>query len=132
MKFKKLISILICICLLQVFPFTNAYAGKENEKPAQFASNLRAELVKLGTGKDTRVEVQLEDNSKVEGYLSEVNYDSFVVTNPSTHTSILVENSRVQKMKGYNLSRTQKIWIGVAIGGGIALLVFWLWLENAD
>ena len=57
-----------------------ALAGTKAEKETKRVEKVRTQIAKLGTGKDALVRVELRDKTKLEGYLSEVGADTFVVT----------------------------------------------------
>jgi hypothetical protein len=79
----------------------------------------------LGVGRDARVTVKLRDNTKLAGYISEVNAESFVVTDLKTGVATNVAYPDVTQVKGNNLSTGAKIAIGAAIVGAIILLILW-------
>ena len=76
---KKICSAALSALLLQA-AIVPAFAKSSAEKDAERAAKVRAQITKLGTGKDARVKLELRDKTKLEGYLSEVGADSFAVT----------------------------------------------------
>lgn len=89
------------------------------------ADKARAGVERAGTGPKARVEVRLRDNTKLKGYVSEADADSFTVTDSKTGAARAVAYSDVAQLKrqGGGLSPTTKavIWGGVAAGVAITL-----------
>ena len=128
--FKKVCSVLLSALLLQAAAVP-AFAGTEAEKEARRAEKVRAQVVKLGTGKDALVRVELRDKTKLEGYVSEVGAESFVVTD-KTGKATTVAYPQVGKAKGNNLSTGAKIAIGIGIGAAVTLLIVFLYIAAHD
>jgi hypothetical protein len=116
---KKLLSITLIGLLFQVAYIPQAHAITKAEKQTQFSEKVKANIVKLGTGKDARIWVKLKDRTKLEGYVSEAGTDTFVITNVKNGTSTIVPYPQVKQVKGNNLSSGTKIAIGV----GVALVL---------
>ena len=120
---KKICSVVLSALLLQaaaVPAFAAASAGKE----ARRAEKVRTQLAKLGTGREARVRVELRDKTKLEGYVSEVGGESFVVTSKAG-VATTVAYPQVGKVKGHNLTTGDKIVIGAGIAAAIILLILW-------
>jgi hypothetical protein len=66
------------------------------------------------------VKVKLRDQTKIEGYISDVGAETFTVTNRKTGG--LPSGKSVQ---GNNLSRGAKIAIGVGIAAGVIFSSLW-------
>jgi len=121
--FKKVCSVLLSALLLQAAAVP-ALAAASAEKEARRAEKVRTQLAKLGTGKDALVRVELRDKTKLEGYVSEVGDESFVITNKAGVATV-VTYPQVKKAQGHNLTTGEKIVIGVGIGVAIVLLILW-------
>jgi hypothetical protein len=107
-----------------------AFAGTKAEKDARRAEKVRTQLAKLGTGKDALVRVELRDKTKLEGYVSEVGAESFVLTDKTGKASTIAY-PQVKKAQGNNLSTGAKIAIGAGVAAAIVLLVIWhMYSEN--
>jgi hypothetical protein len=120
---KKICSVLLSALLLQAAAVP-ALAATSAEKEARRAEKVRTQLAKLGTGTDARVRVELRDKTRLEGYLSELGDESFVITNKAGVATV-VTYPQVKKAQGHNLSTSAKIAIGVGIGIAIVLLILW-------
>lgn len=127
---KKVCSVVLAALLLQaaaVPAFASAGAGKESKR----AEKMRTQLAKLGTGTDARIKLILRDKTKLEGYVSEVGAESFVVTD-SAGKATTVAYPQVSKARGHNLSTGAKIAIGIGIGVGATLLILWLYIVTHE
>ncbi|HJQ35047.1 MAG TPA: hypothetical protein VJ866_23050 [Pyrinomonadaceae bacterium] len=98
------------------------------------ASNTRTQLEKFGTGKNARVKVMLRDKTEVEGYLTEVGEEHFVVSDKAGRATE-VAYSKVEKARGNNPSTGEKLAIGTGLAAAvkrnkipITLCARFLWL----
>ena len=127
---KKVCSVVIAALLLQAAAVP-ALAKSSAEKEARRAEKVRAQLAKLGTGKDALVRLELRDKTRLEGYVSELGAESFVVVNKAG-VATAVAYPQVGKAQGNNLSTGAKIGIGIGIGAAIVLLIIWWDLSHDD
>ncbi len=127
---KKICSVTLAALLLQAAA-APALAKSTAEKESKRVEMVRAKLDKLGTGKDTRVKLELRDKTRLEGYISEAGPESFVVVNKAG-IATTVAHPQVVKAKGHNLSTGAKIAIGIGIGAGVTLLIVLLIAASDD
>ena len=127
---KKVCSVILSALLLQAAAIP-AFAATSAEKEARRAEKVRTQLMKLGTGEDARVKLELRDKTKLEGYISELGGESFVVTNKAG-VATTVAYPQVGKVKGHNLATGDKIVIGIGIGVGVTLLILWLYVVTHE
>jgi hypothetical protein len=118
---KKICSALLSALLLQAAALP-AFAATDAERDARRAEKVRAQISKLGTGRDAVVKVELRDKTKLEGYLSEAGADSFTVTDVEGKPTT-VTYPQVRKAQGNNLSTGTKVVIGAGIGAAVVLLI---------
>jgi hypothetical protein len=131
--FKKIVTITLAALLLHaVAGVQPASARTKEEKLAQRAEKVRAGILKLGAGSDSRVVIKLTNRAKLAGYISEVSNESFVVTDLKTRAATTVAYADVAQVKGQNLSTGAKIAIGIGIGVGLTILVIFLFAMNYD
>ncbi|CAN5540587.1 hypothetical protein BH18ACI1_BH18ACI1_24220 [soil metagenome] len=131
--FKKILSLALVILVINLAFGATAFADAKADKEAKFAAKVRNELAKLGTGTDARVEVKLRDKTKLKGYISQINENSFVVVADDTNTPTEVPYPQTKQVKGNNLSTGAKIAIGVGIGVAIFFVVlFFLVTDNGS
>jgi hypothetical protein len=107
-----------------------ALAGPKVDKESRRAEKVKAGIAKLGVGEDARIAVMLKDKTKLSGYLSQVNDDSFVVNDLKTGASTTVAYTEVTQVQGHNLSTGVKIAIGVGLVV-VLLVVLYLALRSA-
>ena len=88
----------------------------------------RAEISKLGTGK--QVEVKLRDNSKFKGHIIETTEDSFTVADSKSAIARTVAYADVAQVKKVSSGGSWKPW---AILGGVAAgaIVTWIVVKPA-
>lgn len=121
--FKPFVSVIVVAAVLLLGIAGPAHAGDRVDQRARLASKVKAEVAKLGTGEQTRIEVKLRDKSKVSGYVSEAGEAAFAVTDLKTGQTTQVPYDDVSKVKGQNLTTGTKIAIGAAIAVGVVVLV---------
>jgi hypothetical protein len=128
------VRFLLVVCLMLNLAGANpAFAGDLNEKKLtkserkikKRAEKIKKGVNKLGIGKDSVVKVKLRDKNKIEGYISQIDEDSFTVTD-KTGRSTVIEYTKAKQIKGNNLHAG--VWI--AIGVGVAIVVILLIFEN--
>jgi hypothetical protein len=122
--FRKSLTIILAALLIQTLCVQSASAKSKEEERAQLTEKVRLGVLKLGVGRDARVEVTLQRRTKLAGYIREVNDDSFVVASVKTGAATTVAYADVTRVKGHNLSTGAKVGIGIGIGLGIALIAF--------
>lgn len=112
---------------------TNGFALQTNPPPpasqsqtngAKQAAKAKAEVQKRGVGEQSRVEVSLRNGTKVKGYISKIEDNSFEVTDRKSGKVTTIGYSEVAKVKGPGLSEGAKtaLWIGVAAGAVLGIL----------
>jgi len=127
---RRICTVMLSALLLQAAAIP-AFAATGAEKEAMRAEKVRTQIVKLGTGRDARVRVQLRDKTKLEGYLSAADADTFTVTDDAGN-STAVPYPQVKKARGNNLSTGAKIAIGAATDAGVTLLIIWLYIPTPE
>ena len=84
----------------------------------------------MGVGKDAKVEVKLRDNTKLKGYVSGVEEDSFTVTDKTgiERTVAYADVAKVSK-QGNGWSTRTKAIVGTAVAAGA--IIGWVILKPA-
>ena len=98
----------------------------KEEKAAEFAGKVKAGITRLGVGPDARVMVKLRDKTKLNGYVSQIGDESFVVADARTGVTTEVQYPDVARVKGNNLSTGATIAIAVGLAVGATILVLYL------
>ena len=93
---------------------------KEMKKEAKQAAKIRQEVAKRGTGENARAKVELKNNTKLNGYVSEIGDDTFVITTFKTKAATKVAYRDVAHLSGKGLPTGTKVAI---IGGVVIALV---------
>jgi hypothetical protein len=94
---------------------------------------IKTKIAKIGTGEKSKVRVELLNQTKLKGYVSAIDNDSFTVTDKKTGTATKVDYAQVKKvMNGYGLSTAAKIGIGVGIAVPVAIVltIFGIYCSN--
>lgn len=108
------------------FQSVQARAAEEAD-PAEKA---RISVAGMGVGKDARVEVKLRDNTKLKGYVSGVEEDSFTVTDKigTERTVPYADVAKVSK-QGNGWSTRTKAIVGAAAAAGA--IITWIIVKPA-
>jgi hypothetical protein len=105
-------------------------AQAQTAQDAEFAAKARAKVAKIGVGQTGKVEVKLRDQSKVKGYISDMQQDSFTVFERDTGAGRSVAYADVAEVKRPGGGLSAKSWalIGAAAAGAI---VTWIVVKPA-
>jgi hypothetical protein len=125
--FKKNVSLFLAASLLlSIFTAPSALAKTKEEKEAALAAKMKAGVAKLGAGKDTKISVKLRNSTKLKGYVSRIEEESFVIADAKTGPETNVPYGDVTQVKGKNLSTGAIIAISAGVAAGVTLLVIWI------
>jgi hypothetical protein len=91
---------------------------------ALFAERVKLGIARLGTAADARVEVRLQGKTKLQGYISEVTEEPFVVIDAKTGVATAAPYPQVKQVKGQNLSTRTRIAIGLALSAAVLITLF--------
>jgi len=111
---KKLLAFVLAALLINLVCITSAPANPKVDKEMQFASRVKAAILKLGTGPQSRVEVKLREGTKLKGYIAEAGENHFVVVDEKSGAAREVPYPQVKQVKGNNLS--SGAWIAITAG----------------
>lgn len=129
--FKKSFAIVLACLMVQVLCVQPASAKSKEEKQTELTQKVKTGISKLGVGRDARVEIKLQDQTKLAGYISEVKVDAFTITDAKTGAATSVAYADVTKARGQNLSTGAKIGIGIGIGVAVAVITLLIWWQVA-
>lgn len=118
--FRRTVAIMVSSILLCA-SFGSRLVGAQPASGAQLTEGTRAKVRQLSTGRSTRVEVKLQDDTKLKGYITQAGPDSFTLADAKTGTPRTVaytEVTRVQKAGGGLSPLTWGL-----IGGAVAAAV---------
>lgn len=123
--FKKLLALSLVALLINLAGMVTAHATTKEEKQALFAEKVKANVFKLGTGEPARVKVKLRDKTKLAGYISAADGESFTVIDSKTGMATTVAYPQVKSVKGNNMSTGAKIAIGAGIAAAVIFAILW-------
>ncbi len=119
---KKYLSFAV-ICLLLITANASLVSA-QTDKDAALAAKIKANVAERGTGENKRVEVKKKDGTKLKGYISQADEDSFTLIDSTTKQSVEIAYGDVTKVENRK-SKGDKIALGIIIGaaavGGIIL-----------
>jgi hypothetical protein len=93
-------------------------AGVSVDKETERAAKVKADIVKLGTGPQSLVEVKLRNGTRLKGCVKEAAEDHFVIVEENSGASTEVPYAQVKQVKGNNLTKgAEKV---VAVAGALA------------
>ena len=124
---KKLAVVLLSILVavpMGTLQAAVAAAAVKTEDESRMTRKVKAGIAKLGVGPEARVELKLKNKSKLVGYISSVEEDSFSVTDAATGHVTQVPYPDVTKVQGHNLSTRTKIIIAAAIITGVIITLY--------
>ena len=121
---KKSLSLTLSVLLLHAVSLAVLANDNplERARKAQLASEVKAGVKRIGTGKSAVVRVVLDDKSKYHGYITEIAEDYFVVADAKTGATAPIAYPEVKGIKGNNFSTGAKIGIGVAIAAAVVII----------
>ena len=121
---KKSLSLVLSVLLLHAFSLAPLAADTPlaRSRKALLASQVKAGVAHLGTGKFSVIRVVLYDKTRYHGYITEIGEDAFVVADAKTGATAPIEYREVKGIKGNNFSTGAKIGIGIAIAAAIAII----------
>ena len=128
----KTISIcLVVVLLLNTYGLAYPAEPRSDAETAlarntEQAEKIKNEIDRRGKGEKSRVKVRLRDKTEVKGYISEINADSFQVTDEKTGKAATIAYDNVEKVGGRGMSRNTKIGIGVGVGIAAAGIILGL------
>ena len=114
---KKVLALALAAVMLHAFslaPLADE-TPRERAKRALLASEVKAGIGSIGTGRQARVRVRLVDKTEYHGHVAEIADDHFVVADAKTGATAPIRYDEVKGIKGNNLSSGAKIGIGVAV-----------------
>jgi hypothetical protein len=79
-----------------------ASAAQQGQKKLSFTKKVKAAVAKIGTGQETRVEINLGNHTIMKGYISEAKEDEFMLVDPKRSVTVTVPYSQVKVIRGNN------------------------------
>lgn len=120
--FRKTLALMLSGLVILAAVGLNAVRAQTAQDSATI-EKVRAKVTRLGVGRDARVEVRLRDNTKVKGYISAANQDSFTVSDAKTGAAQNVDYADVREVKKSGGGISTKTWIILAGVATAAVIV---------
>lgn len=118
--FKRTLAIMLSgLILSSAFGFARARAQGADAS----AEKARAAVQKLGVGPQSRVEVRLEDGTRLKGSLSAAGDDTFAVTDSKTGASRTVAYADVAKVKRPGGGLSTRSWVIIGAAAVAAIII---------
>ncbi len=118
---------LVLLLVVLVFNFAGGrlvFARTQNDKSAKLTQKIKTKVAKFGTGEKAKVKVELLNQTKIKGYISAIDDDSFTVTDKKTGAATKISYADTKKvMSGNGLSTAAKIGIAVGIAVPVTIIL---------
>jgi hypothetical protein len=132
----KVISFsLAVVLLLQGLVYSQDLQPAVEQPPAsnpQLVEKARMEIQKRGLGEKSRVTVRLRDRTEVKGYISQIEADTFQVTDWKSGQVTTVAYQDVTRIRGGGISTGAKIATGAGVVAGAMIGLGFLGYRNRD
>jgi hypothetical protein len=126
--FKRQLSIAISITLfvtVLITPVTTIGQSTDSSDTARIRSNIE----RLSTERGKKVDIRLRDNTRIKGYISAVDQDTFTVSEPKLGTAQNISYADVLEAKRSG-SGSKKPWF-IFAGVAAAVIVTWVIVKPA-
>lgn len=118
---KKYLTLTLVGLVINLACAASASAGVSVDKEKERAEKVKVDIVKLGTGPQSLLEVKLRNGTRLKGYVKEAAEDHFVIVEENGGASTEVpyaQVKQVKQVKGNNLTKgAEKV---VAVAGALA------------
>jgi hypothetical protein len=114
--FKKVLSLALVVLVMNLVGMRHANGNPVQATGASQIEKIKENIRKLGTGPEARVEVKLQDNRKLKGYIREAGENNFVVVDEKTGAASTVDYAQVKQVKGSNRLTAAKVGFTIAKG----------------
>ena len=118
---KTLTLVLVALLLLTTSLVTTIPAVPAKERDAALAQRIKADV--MGLGRLAHVRVKFKDDTTLEGEISEIAADYFVITESKSHAPTTIAYQQVKQVKRNNLSTGAKVGIGVAVAVAVGIII---------
>ena len=98
-----------------------AIARETNLLESEQAAKAKSEVQKRGIGERSRVKVTLRNKTEVKGYISQIDTNSFDVTDKKSGQSTTIPYEDAMKIRTNGMSIVAKVAIGAAVVAGTVI-----------
>ena len=128
---KPLIHLVISALLLSLVGGHSITAQAKEEVTLKHTTNVKKRIAKLGTGPEAKVQVKLQDKTKLKGYVSKINEDSFVILDTKTNAETNVPYANVTDLKT-KMSTGEVITLSALAAVGAVFLIAFIGSRYVD
>lgn len=121
--FKKYLVLLLIVLMFNLVNARLSFAQTQDS----LTQEVKTKVAKIGTGEKAKVKIELRNETKIKGFVSAIESDSFTVTDKKTGSTTKIEYSQVKKVSRDRMS-TGAI---IAIAGGAAAATVLLLIYRA-
>lgn len=121
---RTLTVVIACVLIVTLGTVSLVSAKPKGDKQRELTEKVKAGILSLGVGPETKVEVTLRDKTRLSGFISEANEESFVVSDSKSGATTTVAYPQVAKVKGNNWSTKKTITVTAVIVGALAIIYF--------
>ncbi len=119
---RKQIAATLAAILLVATAFFPSVSRAQSATNLQDTAKTRATVQKIGTGRDAGVEVKLRDKTKLKGYISAVEQDSFTLTDSKTGSAQTLSYAEVDQVKKQHGGLSTRGWLVIAaVAAGVVI-----------
>jgi hypothetical protein len=120
--FKKYLVFSLIVLVFNFVGGRLVFAQTQNDKSVKLTQKIKTKVAKFGSGEKSKVKVELLNQTKIKGYISAIDDDSFTITDKKTGAATKIDYANTKKvMSGKGLSTAAKI--GIAVGIAVPLTI---------
>ena len=120
--FRRALAVMISGILLSL-AVGNQPARAQAPGATRAAEETRVAVQRLGAGSKTRVEVRLQDGTKVRGSVSAAGEENFTITDSKTGASRTVAYADVARVKKSGGGLSTRTWVIIGAAAAAAVIV---------
>lgn len=120
---KKYLSFALCCLLWAASNSSLVSAQTKITNDDSSVAKIKAIIVKRGYDKNRRVKVKMLDGTRLRGDVGQTGEDSFTLTDAKTGQKTSIAYRDVSQVERSNLSKGDKIALGIAIGAAVTAAV---------
>jgi hypothetical protein len=130
--FKKYLVLSLIVLMFNFAGGRLVFAQTQDDKDAKKIQKIKTKVAEYGTGEKAKVRVELLNQTKIKGYISATDDDSFTISDKKTGATTKVDYAQVKKVSRNDLSTNTKIAIavGIAVPVAILLTIFGIYCGN--
>ncbi len=121
--YKKYLVLALIVLTLNLTGGRLLFAQTQSDQDAKEIQKIKTKVAKYGTGEKAKVWVQLRNQTKIKGFISAIDADSFTVTDKKTGTTTAIDYAQVKNVSRSHISTTGKIIFAVAVAVPVTIFM---------